>query len=728
MNSTTAWKEIDRRLDEQKLQEAADRLAPLVASARAAGAEADWAKALVRQSQVATALGGLETSVEQMKVQPWPKGSTARAAVELYYAHALLAYLSGYDWEIRQRERVVSDDKIDLKAWTAEQIAAEAERSFLAVWERRDGLAAVAVADFPYLEANDYPQGIRSTLRDAVSYLFVDRLLGDSSFWSAAEANDVWQLDLGNLLADEPQVPSPPATSGGTAVHPLLRAAVVLADLERWHRGRRELAAELEARLARQRLFASHRESAGDRARLRADLEDRLPRFRGDSWWAVGMAELAGEVDLDSGDPEHRIRARELAAAGEKAYPGSYGAKLCRELRTGIEAPDFALQMMAVDGAGRRSIEISHRNLPEIFLRAYPVDLEQQLARKEFRGLFPNDEREIEKLISGGEPAAAWSVALPPTADFLTHRTFATPPLTVPGLYLVIASAEKSFARGANRRMALPFTQSHLVLLQESQAFPWEVRLVEGADGRAAAGIEVTLYRNTWHEAPAAVGSARTDASGRATFASPDGSGSGYSNFLLVARRGGDIAAAQRYGGELRPVTNTHTGALLFTDRAVYRPQQKLFWKVLGYASGPGRGALTPSPGTAVAVWLTDPNGEKVAEATVTTNRFGTAAGEFPIPAGRLLGQWTLQSALGGAAQVRVEEYKRPTFEVEVAAPATDLRLNRPAELAGEARYYFGLPVSSGRVAWRVTRQPELPWWWRWWGFAGGSTEAQPIA
>lgn len=734
MNPTAAWKEIDRLLDEQKLQAAADLLGPLIESSRAAGDEPNWAKALVRQSQVATALGGLETAVEQLKAEEWPPGSPARAAVELYYAHALLEYLSGYDWEIRQRERIVSDEKLDLKAWTAEQIAAEAERSFLAVWERRAELAKVAVDDFPYLDANDYPKGVRGTLRDAVSYLFVDRLLADSAFWSAAEANDAWQLDLGNLLADEPALPSMPspaalpAAAGATAVHPLLRAAAVLADLERWHRGRHELAAELEARLARQRLLTGHREAADDRARLRADLERRLPRFRDDPWWAVGTAELAGEVDLDGGDPEHRIRARELATAGEKAYPGSYGAKLCRELRTQIEAPDFALQMMAVDGAGRRSIAISHRNLPQLFLRAYPVDLAQQLARTEFRGLFPNDEREIEKLISGGEPAAAWTVALPPTADFMTHSTFATPPLTNSGLYLVVASAEPSFAKGANRRMALPFTQSHLVLVQESQTFPWEVRLVEGADGRAAAGVEVTLYRNTWREAPTAVAAARTDASGRATFAFPGGASQGYVNFLLVARRGGDIAAAQRYGSDFQPAPTTQTGALLFTDRAVYRPQQKLYWKVLGYASGPGRGALTPSPGAAVAVWLTDPNGEKVAEATVTTNRFGTAAGEFPIPAGRLLGQWTLQSSLGGAAAVRVEEYKRPTFEVEVAAPATELRLNRPAELGGEARYYFGLPVASGRVAWRVTRQPELPWWWRWWGFAGGSTEAQPIA
>lgn len=728
MNPTAAWKEIDRLLDEQKLQEAADRLELLVASAREAGDEANWAKALVRQSQVAAALGGLETAVEQMKAQAWPEGGTARAAAELYYAHALLEYLTGYDWEIRQRERVVTsapDAALDLKAWTAEQIADEAERSFLAVWERREGLASVPASDFPYLKPNDFPKGVRSTLRDAVSYLFVDRLLADSSFWSASESNEAWRLDLGNLLADAPQLPAGTAASD-PGLHPLLRGAWVLADLERWHRGRGELAAELEARLARQRLLTGHRESPADRARLRADLADRLPRFRGDAWWAVGMAELAGEVDLDSADPEHRVRARELALSAERAYPGSHGAKLCRELRTGIEAPDFALQMMAVDGAERRSIEISHRNLQQLFLRAYAVDFEAQLARKEFRGLFPSDDREVERLIASSEPAASWSVTLPPTADFESHRTFATPPLTRPGLYLVVASAERSFARGSNRRVAMPFTLSNLVLVQESQAFPWEVRLVEGASGRAVAGVEVTLYRNTWREAPAAVASARTDDAGRAIFAYPGDRG--YANFLLVARRGGDVAAAQRYGGEFQPGPTKQTGALLFTDRAVYRPQQKLFWKVLGYASGPGRGALTPSPVAAVAVWLTDPNGEKVAEATVTTNRFGTAAGEFLIPAGRLLGGWTLQSSLGGAAAVRVEEYKRPTFEVEVAAPATELRLNRPAEIAGEARYYFGLPVASGRVAWRVTRQPELPWWWRWWGFAGGSTEAQPIA
>ncbi len=738
MSASAAWKEIDRLLDEQKLQQAADRLGSLVERTRTAGDETNWAKALVRQSQVRTALGGLETAVEELEAQSWPQGSIPRAAVELYYAHALLEYLSGYDWEIRQRERVVSvapDTTLDLKAWTAEQIAAEAERSFLAVWERREELGSVAVADFPYLQANDFPKGIRDSLRDAVGYLFVDRLLGNSSFWSASETNDAWQLDLENLLADEPRLA--PVSAGAEGVgdvhpdvhpdlHPLLRAAVVLADLERWHRSRNEPGAELEARLARQRLLGEHRTSAADHARLRAELEKRLPRFRQDPWWAVGVAALAGEIDAEGTDPGRRIRARELAASAERAYPGTRGAALCRALEEEIEAPEFALQTMAVDGAGRRSIEVTHRNLPALFLRAYAVDLQAQLARSEFRGLFPADEREIERLLASAEPAAAWTVELPTTRDFLSHRSFVTPPLTKSGLYLLVASAERSFANGGNRRLALPFTLSNLVLLQEGQGFPWKVRVVEGRDGAPAAGIDVTLYRNTWREPPQHLISVRTGADGRATLADPGGSG--YNNFLLVARRGADVAAAQRYNGGVQSAPGERTAALLFTDRAIYRPQQKLFFKVLGYRTGAGRGELALVAGTPVSIWLADPNGEKVSEIELTTNRFGTAAGELEIPAGRLLGQWTLQASLGGQSAVRVEEYKRPTFEVELAEPTAELRLNRPAVLAGAASYYFGLPVASGRVTWRVTRQPELPWWWRWWGLAGGATEAQPIA
>jgi hypothetical protein len=48
------------------------------------------------------------------------------------------------------------------------------------------------------------------------------------------------------------------------------------------------------------------------------------------------------------------------------------------------------------------------------------------------------------------------------------------------------------------------------------------------------------------------------------------------------------------------------------------------------------------------------------------------------------------------------------------------LRLNRPATLTGEAKYYFGLPVTEGKIKWRIKRQTFYPWWWGYFGFGGG--------
>jgi hypothetical protein len=132
-------------------------------------------------------------------------------------------------------------------------------------------------------------------------------------------------------------------------------------------------------------------------------------------------------------------------------------------------------------------------------------------------------------------------------------------------------------------------------------------------------------------------------------------------------------------------------------------------------------GRLQAASGATVTVTLRDANTQAVDSKTAVANAYGSAAGEFPIPAGRALGSWRLETSPPGSAHVQVEEYKRPTFEVKWKDPETALRLNRPAELSGTARYYFGLPVSSGKVAWRVTRSPEYPWWW---GYFRGGTRA----
>jgi len=739
--SSADWKEIERLVSEQKFEAAAKLVGARRDAARKAGDEAEWTRALIRETQLRTSLHGYETAVWFLKEEPWPAGLLSRAALELFYAQLLVNYFHAYSWEIQKRERVESSGAVDLKAWTASQIYAEAVRAYLRLWPEREALGredVKALAEF--LELNNYPSGVRGTLRDALSYLFVAHL-ADTSGWSPAQSNEVFRLDLQGLLrsGEERSVsPTRQSRSGDGAldddrVHPLVRLAAVLDDLEAWHQGRGEREGAFEARLERlRRLFTAYSEEE-DRRRIEKDLEERLSSVADVPWFAMGKAQLAEFVERPdlSGEIE---RARAIAEEGRRAYPDSIGGRRCLAIVKRIEAPDYQLRTMQSDGPGRRSILVSHKNVRNLRFRAFALDLAQrvQAVRNQY-SILANGE-ELRKLIDGLTPQAEWSVALPATTDYRLHATYVTPPMKEPGLYIVAASGAPVFGGRDFPLVAANFILSDLVLvtraIRVSAGDPnaFEVQALSGGSGKPLAGVETTVFRTLWNpERIERMASKTTDAKGLALFESRQAwSGGG---MFIFARRGRDVAldmsVSYPYGVSQTPKTSS---SLVFTDRSIYRPLQKIFWKVLGYRGDAREGRFEVFPASPVTVTLFDQNNQKIDARTVTTNDFGSAAGEFMIPAGRALGSWRLESSLGGArANFRVEEYKRPTFEVTWKDPAEPLRLNRPARLTGEARYYFGLPVASGSVRWRVTRTPQYFWWSPWWWTPNPAPSSQTI-
>ncbi|HSM13533.1 MAG TPA: alpha-2-macroglobulin family protein, partial [Thermoanaerobaculia bacterium] len=714
--ATPDWRQVDRLISEQKLAEAAALLEPMAERARARGDDQELARILVRRTQIGIALGGFETAVEALRAEPWPEAPLARAQVELYDAHALVAYLDAYGWEIRQRERVVSGERLDLKLWTAEQIVAEADRAFARVWALREALGGLAPSALSELRPNGYPDRIRPTLRDAVAYLWADRL-ANTGHWSPGELAELWKLDL-PALAEGRGVEPTAERLADPDLHPLAKLAAVLGDLERWHRGRGEAGAALEARLERLGHLHDAFSAEEDRAALRAALERSLPEFRDDPWWAMGRARLAA-MTAEGAAPDALIRARELALEGEQAYPRSHGAQACRAERERIEAPSFQLASMSIDGPRERSVEITHRNLPRLHLRAYRLP-DAPFGSEPVN--WPGWNRDRFRKVLRTSPEAAWSVELPPTGDYRDHRSYATPPLDRRGRYLVVASAEPSFRVERNQLQAVELRLSELVLLRDpsfGQAPGADaVRVVEGATGAPVAGAEARLYRWRWEHRPELVATVRTDARGLARFRELPSGNDGQGIAVAVRHDGEEAVWSQGWWWRPNGPPGSAAGALVFTDRAIYRPGQTLYWKILAYEGEAAKGSFRPVEGRQHRVELVDPNGEVVATADARTNDFGTAAGELTIPTGRLLGAWRLRTSANGSAAIAVEEYKRPTFEVTLEAPESEPRLNRPLELTGEARYYFGLPVASGRVAWRVVREPLWEWsrhgWFGW--------------
>ncbi len=123
-------KAVDRLIEEQKMEEASKEVSRLRLQARQAENEPEWTKALIREVQLRTALHGYETAVRFLREEPWPKGSLSRATLQLFYGHSLVTYQQAYSWEIGKREKVDTKGVVDLKAWTRDEIWAEAEKAY----------------------------------------------------------------------------------------------------------------------------------------------------------------------------------------------------------------------------------------------------------------------------------------------------------------------------------------------------------------------------------------------------------------------------------------------------------------------------------------------------------------------------------------------------------------------------------------------------------------------
>ncbi|MEN6560027.1 MAG: alpha-2-macroglobulin family protein [Acidobacteriota bacterium] len=731
---------VEKLIEEQKFEAAAAECARLREEARRAGDASLWTWSLIREGQLRTSLHGYETAVRFLKEQAWPDSPVERDLLELFYAHSLVTYCQAYSWEIDQRETVESKGPVDLKAWTRDRIFGEAWAALLRAWKDRDRLAARRAAEFPdFWSPGDYPAGVRDTLRDAVVYLMA-RLAADTTFWTPRQSNETWLIDLAGLLAKAGRV-SPADAAGilaSPAAHPIEKVAALLGEHESWSRRNDRPAAALEARFV---LVEALHEAFSDedgRALVRGHLADHLAANGKDpdSWWATGQAMLA-EYTRAEGSRDALVRARKIALEGAERFPGSPGGRRSLHIVKSIEAPEYSVEAMRLDAPGRRSIRVTHRNLDRVYLRAYALDAEALIRASKDYDIFPQD-RDAERIVSERTPAASWTADLARTADYRDHATYASLPASLaPGLYLVAASAREDFREAGNRRIGLSVVVGDLVLIKREGAGPLtaeasakaagpgeEVVALSGATGRPLAGVTVDLYAFDWRKGHTRIDTKTTGADGRALFSSAGRSGS----YFLLARKGRDIAFDADYiylegREEFRDAFN----ALIYTDRSIYRPGQKLFWKVLAYKGRTDLGRIAPNSGALVSVWLEDINGQRVAEASAPTNAFGTASGEFAIPAaGRPLGAWRLRSSPSGYAPVRVEEYKRPTFEVSIKDPAEPLRLNRAAALKAEARYYFGLPVAAGEAVWQVKREPVYPRWW-WWGETGGG-RSQTVA
>ena len=343
---------------------------------------------------------------------------------------------------------------------------------------------------------------------------------------------------------------------------------------------------------------------------------------------------------------------------------------------------------------------------------------------------------------------ASWELELTPREGHFDRRITVATPLQRAGAYLVSGKME-----GGNTSYVVIWVADTAIVRKpmDKQIYCF---IADAVTGRpiSKANVEFFGWRQEWvndaitraaHPVVHTADSAEfTNADGEVTYAPKvDGAGGPYQWLIIATTPEGRLAYLGFTGfwpTDSLDAEYNEDKVFAITDRPVYRPGQPVkfkFWLDHAQYEQEGKSAFA---GRSFTVEVRNPRDETIFQKGFTADEYGGFDGELTLPKEATLGVYRinvlkLKDEEMGGGSFRVEEYKKPEFEVEVKAPAEPVMLGEKFSASIEAKYYFGAPVTEAKVKYRILRTSYSADWypaglWDWlyepgyWWFASDYT------
>jgi TonB-dependent SusC/RagA subfamily outer membrane receptor len=645
------------------------------------------------------------------------------AVLENVYADFLSQYFSKYEYRIRSRSEISSDSiPKDIRKWNTKTFVAEIHKRFQHSITKEKELAQLPVEAYSdMLSGKMNTKKHRSNLYAILLYNTLDFYQKDIPYRYRRDSQ--YKFNAQDLAATEVftkhtfDVDSIDEMSSSNVMH-------IFQKLERNYQDQKEVLVEII--LQRLRYVFSKLNAKEGYALYRDALSKLINRYKNDPMEALIQYELASHCMEFSRNyyastienyPQLRTDALKITQQMIAKYPNSEGSIKCELLQKNILKKDISFKVEAFSVPNTPELcKIELRNIDTLYFKAYRIPHSYLQQRS-----YSSRDSLIRNHINTHSATYTKRYVVDMPKDHYTYTTEIMLPELPKGRYLISIS-DKVTEANASSFIYSVIQKTNLAEIVTELDTEKVHTIVNRATGKPIHNAVVKVFdkNNIINQI------ARTDVYGNARIRKREGDRNIekyilFENDTLYTKKS-SLGFDSGLEGDFEDI---QARTFVFTDRSIYRPGQTIYFKGILIQKKDGVSSVVPN--VFCEVILKDDDYKTIKKLRLKTNEFGSFSDAIVIPKNVLTGDFQISieedddyeedehpfwdmidDFESGEYHFKVEEYKRPRFEINVKQLTKNIDFNEEVNLTGNAKALLGSPVSNATVNYRVTRNASL--------------------
>jgi len=655
---------------------------------------------------------------KEIEAAPLPSKAILQSMLAEQYSN----YLNRFQWQLRNRTEIADFKPEDIRTWSTANFIDESSSYYLAS-VKHPNLDQVNIDQYKAItsEPNNV-EGLRPSLYDFLAHRALSYFINDRSFLT--EPAYAFEINDDAVFAEAEKFSKQTYTSRDTSSKKL-QALQLFQQLLTMHLQDEDASALVDVDLKRLKFMYDQSVAENKSQLYEAALKKLEAKYQNIPPYTQVLSNLAYlfirksyDGNEESEDKWNYKIANEYCEKAIAKFPKSFGANECRNVRVRIKRKELAVNTEQVNPSQQAILaNIEYRNVNTLFSKVAKLSTEDA---EKLENL--NYDKRL-SFLNKLEVTQTATYQMPDDGDFRSHTTeVKIDPLPF-GKYVLMVSDSKAFTDQKHVVSILNFDVSDLFYWHRNRKNGVnELIVADRKEGNPLSGVKAEFLLRDYNSKSRKYDYKvlQTKTTNQEGIISTVLSGSSY--FQVRLTKGEDVLQLQdNFSSYTRnSERNTRGVVTMFLDRAIYRPGQTVYFKGIGVKRD-GKDMPSILKNEEVTVTFKDANYQDVSTKRLKTNEFGTFSGSFVTPSSGMLGSMSIATSSSkwnnmGGESFRVEEYKRPKFEVTFPAIAESFRLNDEVTIKGEAKAFAGNNIDGAKVNYRVVRETVYPYW-GWWSW-----------